>query len=275
MKQLNNNNLKMQNLDDVLDDIVIENDNVKVLEDKVKQLEEELNKQTSEVKRLKGIILEAEDSQTQLASQYEEQILKLSNRLRVVDEQTKQIQTLQQTNKQLQDQINTLNIQIEGKDKVIETLKCVGKRLTDDQERITKEKISIVEDELEQEKKENERMKKENEEMHKENEEMKMRVNEIDELKRVNNQRNETITKLYEENETLKKTLANFSTDMQNKMMSENNYVDKRVVNKLLISYITKPQQRKEIVDLMSKIMSFTDEEKKTVCYYNQNEVKV
>ncbi|EDR28396.1 GRIP domain-containing protein RUD3, putative [Entamoeba dispar SAW760] len=235
----------------------------KEYEEKIKEMTNENKKQIEEVKRLKGLILKQEEAQTEIVSGYEEQISRLQKNTQIIEKQKEEIEELKQENKELQKSIEIANNEIEKQKKIIQTLSGIGRKMKEDQEKIIKEKVTILEEELEQTKKENQRKAKENEELNTQIKDITNQLKEMDEIKQLNVQRNETITKLYEENETLKKTVENFTQDLQNKIMNETYYVDKRIINKLLISYITKPHQRMEIVNLMSKIMDFTEEEKR------------
>ncbi|ELP89566.1 hypothetical protein EIN_525210 [Entamoeba invadens IP1] len=234
----------------------------------------ELKKQQDEVKRLKLLILKQEDSQTEIVSSYEEQIEKLKSDISLIPKQTEQIKTLTLQVAQLQETISKQTTDIQNKQRIIQTLSGIGRKMKEEQDTIFKEKMDVLNEELVASQKATVDAQNVNKALNKQIDEFKKTVLELEELKTTNAQRNETITKLYEENETLKKAVEHFTQDMQSRIMNESFYVDKRIVNKLLISYITKPHQRTEIVELMSKIMDFTQEEKQVLGVAKETESK-
>ena len=208
------------------------------------------------------MILKQEESETELICEYEEKLKGLVEKDELIKKQQQLIENGEKKRNELEKQNEEQNNEIEKQKQIIQTLSTLGRKMKEDSDKLIKENIALLSDEIQQQKQQISTMTNENNELKSKNEEMIEKVKEVDELKQITIQRNETISKLYEENEKLKKTVENFSQDLQNKIMNETYYVDKRVVNKLLISYITKPQQRIEIVDLMSKIMEFTEQEK-------------
>eukprot|EP00475_Leptophrys_vorax_P043052 TRINITY_DN8163_c0_g1_i3.p1 TRINITY_DN8163_c0_g1~~TRINITY_DN8163_c0_g1_i3.p1 ORF type:complete len:314 (+),score=79.35 TRINITY_DN8163_c0_g1_i3:82-1023(+) len=70
--------------------------------------------------------------------------------------------------------------------------------------------------------------------------------------------------KLEGENSELRKTLQATIARLDN-FSSDENLVDRRLVTQLLVAYVEGKRSRKEVVDLMSKILQFTDEEKHRV----------
>ncbi|KAL7720027.1 GRIP domain-containing protein [Entamoeba marina] len=230
---------------------------------RIKELENQLQKQTDEVKRLKGLIIKQEDAQTEVVLEYEERITQLQKNAKIVEQQRKTIEDKINENDELKKIVKQHETEIEKQKGIILTLSTVGRKMKADQEALAKEKIALVTDELTKEKELKQILLEEKTELSTKLQETLMKLNELDELKNVLIQRNETITNLYEENENLKKTLEKFSADLQNRITNEGYYVDKRIVNKLLITFVTKPAQRSEIVEVMSKIMDFSDEERR------------
>jgi hypothetical protein len=70
--------------------------------------------------------------------------------------------------------------------------------------------------------------------------------------------------KLESENAELRKTLQETIARLDN-FSSDVNLVDRRLVTQLLVAYVEGKRSRKELVDLMSKILQFTEEEKQRV----------
>ena len=77
--------------------------------------------------------------------------------------------------------------------------------------------------------------------------------------------RDTTIEELRAQVGPLQETLSSMATQMEGMSQHEDASVDKRVAKKLLVTYVARPGQRSELLELMDRILSFTEEEKEVL----------
>jgi len=65
----------------------------------------------------------------------------------------------------------------------------------------------------------------------------------------------------------LEQTLINLSTVAKN----EENLIDKRLVSKLLITFMSNNSKKNEVLQLIAKILNFTQEEKEAIGLHNSH----
>ena len=100
------------------------------------------------------------------------------------------------------------------------------------------------------------------------------KVTELDsELKRVVHQKEELIRSLEitkQEKNDIKIETATLISTLKNETLYKENLVDKRVINKFLLSYFdlsTTYSVKLQILETLSSILSFSAEEREKVCY--------
>ncbi|KAH7658242.1 GRIP domain-containing protein [Dioscorea alata] len=73
-----------------------------------------------------------------------------------------------------------------------------------------------------------------------------------------------SITKLEEENSKLRRALEKSMTTLNRMSLDSDNYVDRRIVIKLLVTYFQR-NHSKEVLDLMVRMLGFSEEEKQRI----------
>eukprot|EP00002_Diphylleia_rotans_P022809 TRINITY_DN4483_c0_g1_i4.p1 TRINITY_DN4483_c0_g1~~TRINITY_DN4483_c0_g1_i4.p1 ORF type:complete len:673 (+),score=182.50 TRINITY_DN4483_c0_g1_i4:627-2645(+) len=223
-----------------------------------------------EIQKLKSTITEYEKKTTSDGHKKESVISNLESRLQdeitknkaVVEKHNEVVSRLQESHHILEDEARRLRSELEIQKKAREENEILLRDLRSDMDTQVEKRLVLLKQQVSAWKDKHARLEEDNQLL-------KERTEELEELRKSTallkggiTSREEELKGLRQEVLKLRKGLEDSLSQLATAVRRDENLIDRRLVVKMIVSYFESDSKKRDVLDLMSKILKFTEEEK-------------